>query len=62
MVYAGISVPPQSKPTNLYPEAMLAVKGVLGKECDWADVICPFESDYGRTEDVSALPMLANRH
>jgi hypothetical protein len=54
MVYAGLSVP------TLYPEAMLAVKGVLGKECDWADVICPFESDYGHAEDVSALPMLAN--
>jgi len=62
MVYAGPSVPPHLQSTAAYPEAMLTVKAETGKELNWADVICPFESAShpGRIECVSALQVLVN--
>ena len=62
MVYAGPSVPAHLQSVAAYPEAMLTVKAEIGRERNWADVICPFESAYhpSRVEHVSALPILAN--
>ena len=62
MVYAGPSVPPHLQSTTAYPEAMFAMKAKTGKERNWADVICPFESAYhpNRSECVSASLILAN--
>ena len=62
MVYAGPSVSPHLQSTAAYPEAMLTVGVGIGKESNWADVICPFESAYhpSHIERVSALPILAS--
>jgi len=62
MVYAGPSVPPHLQSTAACPEAMLTVKAETGKECNWTDVICPFESasHSGCVERVSALQLLVN--
>lgn len=62
MVYAGPSVPPHLQSTAAYPEAMLTVKAETGKERNWADVICPFESasHLERVERVSALQFSVN--
>jgi len=62
MVYAGPSVPLHLQSTAAYPEAMLTVKAEAGKERNWADVVCPFESAShpGRIERVSALQVLVN--
>ena len=59
IVYAGPSKPPHLQSATAYPEAMLVVKGKVGKERSWADLICPFESAYHPRciERVSALPI-----
>ena len=62
MVYAGPSVPPHLQSTTAYPEAMFTMKAKTGKERNWADMTCPFESAYhpNRSERVSASLILAN--
>jgi len=44
MSYAGPSVPPHLQSSTAYPEAIFAARAKVGKDRNWADVICPFES------------------
>ena len=57
MVYAGPSMPPHLQSPDAYPEAMLTLRAETRGEYNWADVICPFESEFypGRIERVSTL-------